>query len=621
VHVNPRPAHLIYEFGEFRLDALRRVLSSQVDGQPLQVTGKLFDTLLYLVERPGEVLDKRTLLSALWPDVVVEEANLTQTIYALRRVLGETPDEHRFIVTVPGRGYRFVAEVRICASEEPASVSRRSMVVGAFAMLVTLVGVGVFLLHEPAADQRVAAVTDTQPSIAVLPFVDLSEGQDQAYFAEGLSEEILNLLAQSTTLQVSARTSSFSFKGRNVDIPTIAGTLKVTHVLEGSVRKSGNRVRITAQLVEGGNSVHAWSQTYDRDLTDIFAVQDDIAVAVAEALQARLTGEENLHNGRTKDAVAFELYLQGRYFMNRRGENDLALAKEYFEQALQADPQYARAWTGLAGVHFLGPRPMSQSTHIAWAEAIKRALALGPNLAEAHVRAAQYYWHVGDPQTSDQHCKRAIALNPSDPLVLGVSAGKAFAAGHRSEGISLQRRAVAVDPLAASTRGNLGVYLAAVGEWQEALAELEKARDLSPTLPRIDSDIARLLILQERFDDAFMAIERIAAGPLHDQAIALAYRAPGQRSAADAALSRLIALPVASQTEDPQLELTIAEVHAFRGEHDQALQRIERALAQAGRRGTHYTAWVAEEMILSPFLTLLQGDARWSSLLASADRP
>lgn len=618
--MNPRPAHLIYEFGEFRLDALRRVLSSRTDSQPLQVTSKVFDTLLYMVERAGQVLDKRTLLTAIWPDVVVEEGNLTQSIHTLRRVLGETPDEHRFIVTVPGRGYRFVAEVRTSTPEELLPARRKALAIGAALLVVAVAGAGFFLLRGNDTGQRVAALNAAKPSIAVLPFVDMSEGQDQAYFAEGLSEEILNLLAQSTTLQVTARTSSFSFKDRSVDIPTIAGRLNVTHVLEGSVRKAGNRVRITAQLVEGKNSVHAWSQTYDRDLTDIFGVQDDIAAAVAEALQTRLTGERTLDSGQTKNAVAFERYLQGRYFFHRRGEADLARAKEYFEQALQVDPEYARAWVGLAGVYFLAPQPIPQSTGAAWGEAVERALAHGPSLAEAHVRAAQYYWWFGDLQTSDQHWKRAIALNPSDPLVLGVASGKSFAAGRWTEGISLQRHAVAVDPLSAVNRANLGVYLTAVGAWEEARTELEKARELSPTMPTIDSEIARVLILLQRFDDAFVAIERMPAGFWHDQVIALTVRAPGRRNAADAALSRLIALPPALDG-DPQIELAIAEVHAIRGEHDAALERIARAMELAGRDGARSQWWVREDMLLSPFLRVLQADARWNSLLASTDTP
>lgn len=605
-------AHRSYEFGEFRLDALRRVLCSRLDGQPLPVTGKIFDTLLYFVERPGQLLDKRTLLAALWPNVVVEESNLTQTIHTLRRVLGERPDEHRFIVTVPGRGYRFVAAVTATTVEEPQQPEKRKLLAAAAVAVVVLAGIVFWLLQGSRQPQRSASVDPPALSIAVLPFVDMSEAQDQAYFAEDLSEEILNLLAQSTTLRVTARTSSFSFKGRSVDIATIADTLKTTHVLEGSVRKSGNRMRITAQLVDGASSAHVWSRTYDRDLTDVFGVQDEIAAAVAESLQVTLTGNADLPSGQTRSAGAFEHYLHGRYFFNRRGTADLARSKEYFERALQIDPNYARAWAGLAGVYHVSEQHATAEVLAAWGAVVERALQLGPNLAESHVRAAQYFWRRGDNTTSAEHCKRAITLNPSDPLVLSVSAGKAFDAGHWSEGIALQRRAVAVDPLAAVARGNLGVYLAAVGEWEEAITELEKAHELSPTLPRIDSDIARVQILRERFDEAQAAAARIPAGPLRDQCTALGFRAPGQKAAADAALARMVA-QASDANRDSALHVALAEVYAFRGDEEQALKWLDRALQQTGRR------WTREEMMQSPFLRALQADARWRTLLASAD--
>ena len=308
------------------------------------------------------------------------------------------------------------------------------------------------------------------------------------------------------------------------------------------MRKSGDRVRITAQLVDGANSVHVWSQTYDRDVTDVFGVQDEIAAAVAESLQVTLTGNSTPQSGPRISAAAFERYLQGKYFYNRRGESDVARAQEYFEQALEVDPDYARAWAGLAGVYQIARQQGLQGALPAWRAAVDQALKLGPNLAESHVRAAQYYWWAGDRETSVAHCKRAIALNPSDPLVLAVSAGRSFAQGHWSEGIALQRRAVAVDPLSAVGRANLGVYLSAVGEWEEAIAELEKARELSPTLDTIDSDIARVQILRHRFDEALAVAGRMPAGPQRDQCIALSHRAPGQQAAADAALARLVAL-------------------------------------------------------------------------------
>jgi TolB-like protein/DNA-binding winged helix-turn-helix (wHTH) protein/tetratricopeptide (TPR) repeat protein len=615
IGATPRQAPLIYEFGEFRLDALRRVLSSRGDGQPLQVTGKIFDTLLYFVERSGQLLDKRTLMEALWPDVVVEESNLTQTIHTLRRVLGERPDDHRFIVTVPGRGYRFVATVTTTTREEPQQPAKRRLLAAAAAAVALLIGVAFWMLQGSGQPPDIESTSSPALSIAVLPFVDMSETQDQAYFAEGLSEEILNLLAQSTTLRVTARTSSFSFKGRSVDVATIADTLKITHVLEGSVRKSGERVRITAQLVDGATSVHLWSQTYDRDLTDVFGVQDEIAAAVAESLQVTLTGSRKLPSGQTKNALAFERYLQGKYFFNRRGESDVARAQEYFEQALQLDPSYARAWAGLAGVYQLGRQQGRQEMLPAWRAAVDQALALGPNLADAHVRAAQYYWWLGDHAASETHCHRAIALNPSDPLVLGASAGRAFASGHGSEGIALQRRAVAVDPLSAVGRANLGAFLTAVGEWDEAIIELEKARELSPTLNGIDSEIVRVQILRQRFDEALAMAERIPAGPERDECIALAHRAPGQQSAADAALARLVAL-ANGPDHDPGIDVAIAEAYASRGDEEEALQWLTRALQPEKGRN-----WTREDVLLSPFLRALHADSRWQTLVARVDTP
>jgi tetratricopeptide (TPR) repeat protein len=345
----------------------------------------------------------------------------------------------------------------------------------------------------------------------------------------------------------------------------------------------------------------------------VFGVQDEIAAAVAESLQVRLTGGAPASLGQTKNAVAFQRYLQGKYFFNRRGEADVVRAREYFEQALQLDPGYARAWAGLAGVYQIGRQQGWPDAQSEWRAAIDKALALGPNLADAHVRAAQFYWRLGDGQASEAHCHRAIVLNPSDPLVLGASAGRAFSKGHWSEGLALQRRAVAVDPLSAIGRGNLGVYLTMLGEWDEAIVEFEKARELSPTLNKIDSDIARVQILRERFDEAFAAAERIPAGPGRDQCIALAHRAPGQRTAADAALARLVAR-ANGPDRDRAVEVSIAEAYAFRGQEEEAMKWLTRAMEQQDGRN-----WTRDEVMESPFLRALHADARWRVLLARAD--
>lgn len=628
--MDQQPGRFTYAFGDFQIDPQRRVLLSRSSGEPVQVTGKVFDTLLYLVEHAGELLDKRTLMEALWPQVVVEESNLTQTIHTLRRVLGERPGEHRYIVTVPGRGYRFVATVHTCEAQEALpdtasgspsasrSARHRTIAAAALALVVLAITTGLFLLLKPipSGPQIDAATGQRTVSLAVLPFVDMSGEKDQVHFADGLSEEILNLLAQSSSMRVIARTSSFSFRNRqDLDIGTIARKLNATHVLEGSVRKSDRRLRVTAQLVDGATSAHLWSQTYDRDLTDIFTVQDEIAAAVTDSLHAKLGDGQTIQRADTTSEQAYEHYLYGRYFFNRRGEADVLRARTYFQKALRIDSAYARAWAGLAGTYVSeldSGRPFDSGIQQAWLEAIEQALSLGPGIAEVHVRAAQYYWWSGDWRTSDEHCKVAIALNPSDALVLSVSASKAIFKGHLREAIALQRRAAAVDPLSAPGRSNLGAYLAAAGELEEAEAEFRHARELSPTLSLVDLNIAYVLILQRRFDESLALIEPMPAGPMRDQALALAHYGEGNLRAADAAFADLIAEANAPDA-DPSLKIRVAEVHAFRGEREQALKGIEQVLA------ADPDSWVRSEILISPFFGSLKDHARSRPFQASAD--
>src|SRR5512138_1052715 len=627
---------LTYEFGDFRIDPQRRVLFSRSSGQTVQVTGKVFDTLLYLVEHAGELLDKRALMEALWPQVVVEESNLTQTIHTLRRILGERPGEHRYIVTVPGRGYRFVAGVTTREDQEelaapaakpqalPVSAKRRNIAAVALALLVLATTGALFPLLKPVSTAPHLSAATGQPTItlAVLPFVDMSGEQNQTYFADGLSEEILNLLAQSSTMRIIARTSSFSFKNRHdLDIQAIARKLNATHVLEGSVRKSGERVRVTAQLVDGTTSAHLWSQTYDRDLTDIFSVQDEIAAAVTDSLHAKLENGEHIPRADTTSEQAFEQYLNGRYFLNRRGESDVMRARKYFQNALQLDASYARAWAGLAGTYLIaldsGQQPDTQ-TRQTWLKATEQALSLGPEIAEAHVRAAQYYWWQGDWRRSEEHCKLAIALNPSDALVLSVSASKALMKGNFQEAIALQRRAMAVDPLSPSGRANLGAYLAAAGELEEAEAEFRHAKELSPTLSMIDLNIANVLSLQQRFDESLAIVEQMPAGALRDQGLAIAHYGAGNVVAANAALTDLTERASAADAE-ASLSIMVAEVHAFRGDKEQALKGIEQVLALDSSGNVHAALWSRLAILSSPFFGSLRDHTRWQPLLASAN--
>jgi TolB-like protein/tetratricopeptide (TPR) repeat protein len=468
---------------------------------------------------------------------------------------------------------------------------------------------------QPVAEAPVA----TKPSIAVLPFVDMSTEQDQEHFAEGLSEEILNLLAHTDALRVIARTSSFSFKGQNADIGTIAQRLAVTHVLEGSVRKSGERVRITAQLIDGSTSAPVWSDTFDRDVHDIFGVQREIASAVADALHVTLR-RVGPRRAETTSTQAYEHYLQGRHLFNRRSDGDVLQAKSHFEQAVQIDPSYGRAWVALAGVYsvarYAGVQLPDEMQN--WRVAAERALALAPDLAEAHIRAARYYGHAGDKNAMRTHFARAEALDPGDPLVLGLSVSDAVIEGRLEDAIELQTRVVSSDPLSASQRGNLGSLLVMVGRLPEAEAELERALELSPAGISIIESVADVLILQGRLDEALDVIPRIPTGYRRDKRFALVHFARGEESQGNAMLSRLLA-QARTPESDPTVAVAIAEVYAVRNDPDSAFKWLDTARRRSeSQPRSPLPPWAMhEDLQYVPFLKSLHADPRWGELLAA----
>ena len=380
-------------FGEFFLDLDRGTL--QKKGVDVPLRPKCFEVLCYLVGHHGVLLSKEELLDAVWVDVIVTEDSLTHCLIKVRRALGDETKE--MVRTVPRRGYLFDVPVTVHQpgqEQEPLQASGSSKrhrkpsrwSVGAAIVLALAILAQWFLGRQETdeaafRDVRVAALPT---SIAVLPFVDMSPESDQEYFGDGLSEEVLNLLAQTPDLTVIARTSSFSFKGQNHDIETIAQKLHVANVLEGSVRKDGDQVRVTAQLVDASNSAHLWSQTYDRTMDNIFSVQSEIASAVASVLKVRLLGETFAPHNEAHEAV-----LRGRYLMAQRTQASVKSAILEFEKAVSADPEYALAWAELSlatrRLSFHGEMTRAEAVAIAGPHA-KRALALDPTLAQARRR-------------------------------------------------------------------------------------------------------------------------------------------------------------------------------------------------------------------------------------------
>ncbi len=472
----------------------------------------------------------------------------------------------------------------------------------------------------PPLRSKVAPLDKETPSIAVLPFVNMSRDEENEYFADGLSEELLNVLAKIRGLRVASRTSAFSFKGKDVDIPTIAQKLNVATVLEGSVRKSGNRVRITAQLIEVASDSHLWSETYDRQLDDIFAVQDDIAQSVVKELRAALMGAstdaaatdaaaaavQKAAVGRGHNPEAFALYLQGKFFGERVTQVDTDRAIDLFQQALAIDPGLALALTGLSTVYHLqagyGFAPIEEGYERA-REAAQHALRLAPDLVEGHIALGNVSlaldWNWLAAGTSFQ---RALELAPGDAKALRSAASLARILGDVDRALGLVTRAVEVDPLSAATHRQAAMIHLMGDHLDAAAASFQLALDISPGSGLSHAFLALARLLQGRTDEALAMAEQEAHAVFRNLALSMVHHQMGNAAASNAAVQALtdeFAWTAAYQ---------IAEVHAFRGEVDTAFEWLETAYVQRDP-GVVYTAW-------SPSLKSLHGDPRWLPFVA-----
>jgi TolB-like protein/Tfp pilus assembly protein PilF len=410
------------------------------------------------------------------------------------------------------------------------------------------------------------------PSIAVLPFVNMSRDEENEYFSDGLSEELLNVLARIPELKVTGRTSSFAFKGKREDLRDIGQKLGVSTLLEGSVRKAGNRVRITAQLIKTADGFHMWSETYDRVLDDIFAVQDDIARSVSTALHVTLLGRPAAAQRATPEC--YQLILQGNYFVPRNTGPALAKAVSLYREAIEKCPDEASAWAGLARAHafqaFYGHADLKEC-HTGAREAAERALALDDSLAEAHevmgviLASFEFRW-----KEASEEIRRARMLAPgaSGPMVSMAVYEGAF--GRIEEALRLARRAEEIDPLSPAVHVNRGRVEDWASNLEAACEGYLKAVELSPGTAALHSNLGLLYLRRGMEEEAMTEIRMEAPGGYREYALAIAYHALGRKEESDAALERLVA-------EGDRWGFQIAAAHACRGEPDEAFRWLDRA--------------------------------------------
>jgi len=410
---------------------------------------------------------------------------------------------------------------------------------------------------EPGYTDRIPL----EKSIAVLPFADMSPGGGAAYVGDGIADEVLHRLSQSGDLLVIARTSSFALRDPSLEIPAIAERLGVRYVVQGSVREADGDLRVTAQLVDARQNTQVWSRAYEATLGDVLRVQQDIAASIGNTLELQLTDRNAV--SADIDPEAYRYYLRGQFFWNRRAAGDVERAESSYRQALEVDPRLAAAWVGLAAVAMAGfydeGRGSLAESLRAQRHALERALSLDPNLAEAHARMCSLLWSLGQPEAGRQYMRRARELAPNSPLVLVLEAGYRIWTGDLEASIELSRRAVAVNPLAASYHYNLGHMLIVAGRAEEGIAELNQFIALNPAgNPAFLIALAHLH--QERYEAATSLVEEFADPADRHAVEAIALRELGQEAASASALRQLASL------ETPRSILQVAHVEAWFGD-------------------------------------------------------
>ena len=618
-------------FQSFRLDTTNHCLWS--GEERVRIPPKAFDVLRYLVENPGRLVTQDELLEALWPETYVNPEILRKYILDIRKILGDRPDKPVFIETVTKRGYRFVAQVM--EDTAPASTSLteqdagamqpaaskpmgprhgfplhkghrlRALVIPAVLILIAA-AMAVFL--RPARNKPIARALNNS-SIAVLPFADLSPGKDQDYFSDGLTDELINDLAKVPGLKVVARSSAFQFKGRNEDLRAVGRKLGVANVLEGRVRKEGNQVRITAELIKADDGFQLWSETYDREVSHIFAAQDEIARAVASALQVKLLSANSAAipaTPRTTNSEAYQAYLQGQYFIARgQDREDLTKALAYSERAIKLDANYAPAWAQnsqvlerLARIGLIDSADGFRRAR----ESAQRAISLDAGSATGYMTLALVQMnHDWDWEGADASLKKAALLEPGSAAVLANRAHLVRILGRVEEAVALYEQAIALDPLRANFHLALGYELYFLDRNEGALAALQKAQELNPQLSSLHLTYCQILLAQGRWQSALEDIEKETGDWEKLSGEVLAYHALGRREESENVLKTLIA------THQNDAAYQIAEAYAYRGEVEKAFAWLDRSYRQRDP-GT-------PELKTDPLMKTLRQDPRFAKLL------
>lgn len=637
-----KPSKHMYEFGPFRLDTTECLLLREEE--PVPLTPKAFETLLVLVQNSGHILRKDELMKAVWPDSIVEEANLTLVISMLRKALGERPDEHKYIETVPRRGYRFVASVKEVWEEraellveehtsaqviveeetegekgkgESKSLPRFLAPSAPLLIAVLLVGLAAALFYVWMwSPSKPTQTVETVRSLAVLPFQPLGAEASDDYLGLGMTDTLITKLSNIRRIIVRPTSAVRKYTSPEQD-PLAAGREQgVEAVLEGSIQRSGEKIRVTVRLLNVRDGSPLWAHKYDeQQCTDIFAVQDSISEQVAAALVLKLTGEEmkQLAKRYTGSTEAYQAYLKGRYFWNRRTEESLKKGIEYFNQAIDIDPNYALAYVGLADSYNMlgnwGALPPGEAYPKAKAK-VTKALEIDDTIGEAHAALALathlYDW---DWSGAEREFQRAIELDPNYGPAHQWYSVHLSSLGRFDEALAEAKRAQELEPLSLIIDSHVGWVLYLARRYDQAIEHLRKTLELDPYFVAAHIYLARAYLQKGMYKEAiaeFQKANTISVGrAVTGGELGHAYAVAGRRDDAVKALDQL--KEQWKRTNIPSNLYYIGLIHTGLGEKDRGLEWLQKAYEER-------YPWLVH-LKVEPRLDPLRSDPRFRDLL------
>ncbi len=587
------------------------------DREDRHVQPKSMEVLVHLAEAGGAVVERENLLRDVWGERAVSDEPLTRCIGELRKALGDDRSDPDYIRTIPKRGYQLLPAATELADKAPTTALRWNKnrrliyILGAIAIgIAAFTAANQWLAQkdEPRRPPATEAVVANR-SIAVLPFADMSPAGDQVYLSDGISEELLNLLTKIRELRVISRTSSFSFRDSSLDIRDIGERLGVAYILEGSVRTSGDRIRVTSQLIDARTDTHIWSETYDRDLHDIFAIQEEIAVAVVSKLELTLLA--GAIETRETSPEAYSLFLKARYLHEHTGGDSFLQAFDYYKAALEIDENYVPAWVWLAALYDdtvnSAGLPLDEVGRRA-RSAIDRALAIDPDdpLALGMSGILLDAWD-NDLVTAAARMQKALRIDPGNTILLRWAAILLNSLGRHEDAVRVTEYLFEQDPIGNISKVNLASTYILAGRYRDAIRVCEINAVMNAGTGPCQSRLILAYTYAGDADAAFKRLETVAGSRVHVRLAPMVYHALGQTDSFNAAMADLVD---AYQGGDRGLAYWLGLTYTYMGNKDTAMEWFSRAFAD-GVLNVSPNAAVLKD---------LQGDPRWETLLRRLGR-